>query len=296
MTPTIAVVGTGPVGRAVARRHTDARGRVSVIVSRTRERAESVAERTGAMRGTTELAAAVEADVVIVAVCDSAVTEVGARLAAIPGAERPLLLHTSGALTGEDLASPPCRTGSLHPLQSLPAPGPVDDPEGALAVRLAGAHWFHEGAGRAAAAQLVAAWGGTFHALAPGGKALYHAGAAILSNHTVALMHAARRLFAEAGVRPADAHAPLATLLLGTARNVADVGLPDALTGPVSRGDVATVEMHLAALRDVAPELLPSYVEMARLAVAVAIEQGGVDAEREVALRELLDAVPVEGP
>ncbi len=289
--PSIAVVGTGPVARAIARGHSDCGGRVVAVISRDAERARAVAVGARSERGTTDLAAALTADVVIVAVRDRAVPAVGDRLAALDRAGDCVILHTSGALSGSDLGDEPLRIGSLHPLQSFTEQPGAEDPDAALAARLAGVHWFHEGAGRDEARALVDAWGGVFHALQPGGKALYHAGAAILSNHTIALAHAATRLFTLAGVPPADAAPPLARLLTGTARNVAEIGLPGALTGPVSRGDVATVHLHLKALRDHAPELLPSYVEMARLAIEVAVQQGGVDAEREVALRAVLDDV-----
>jgi len=294
--PSIAVVGTGPVGRAIARGHAECGGRVVAVVSRDAERARAVAASAHAERGTTQLADALVADVVIVAVSDRAVPVLGDRLAAEAGAADAVLLHTSGALSGSDLGEDPLRTGSLHPLQSFTEPQNVDDPDGALAARLPGVHWFHEGAGRDEARALVEAWGGVFHGLQPGGKALYHAGAAILSNHTVALAHAATRLFTLAGVRPEDAAPPLARLLTGTARNVAESGLPGALTGPIARGDVATVHLHLKALRDHAPELLPSYVEMARLAIEVAVEKGGVDAAREAALRAVLVDVPRHEP
>jgi predicted short-subunit dehydrogenase-like oxidoreductase (DUF2520 family) len=75
-------------------------------------------------------------------------------------------------------------------------------------------------------------------------------------------MAAAARTWAAAGLPEATAREALAPLLLGAARSIAGRELPDALTGPVARGDVATVERHLAALAD-EPDLLELYRRLA---------------------------------
>jgi predicted short-subunit dehydrogenase-like oxidoreductase (DUF2520 family) len=154
--------------------------------------------------------------------------------------------------------------------------------------RVPGIHWFHEGEGRDEARSMVALWRGTCHALAPGGKALYHAGAAIVSNHAVALFADATRLLAAAGVPPDEARPALAALLAGTAANLAAVGVPAALTGPVARGDVVTVRSHVAALRAAAPDLLDAYRALARRAVVVAREKGTIDGAVAASLEDEL--------
>lgn len=286
--PDISVVGTGAVARAIARRHADAGGRVTAVASRDLARAARLAARWGAApaRADTDLGAA---DVVIVAVADRAVAEVGARLRAALLSPGPVVMHTSGALPASALGGAPLRTGSLHPLQSLPSGVDDDDSgDGRLAARLGGCHWFHEGDGGDEARSLVAAWGGHLHTLAPGAKILYHAAAATVSNHTVALFDAATQMLAAAGIAPEDAQAPLAALLEGTLRNLRDIGTPGALTGPVARGDVGTVEGHLDAVRRAAPHLVASYVEMALLALDVAVRRGSVDAPTAGRLRRAL--------
>ena len=248
-----------------------ARGTVTTIVSRDPARAAALAASCGA-RPSTDLAGLRDAEVVVVAVPDRAVADVGAAIAralaaspASPASTVPLVLHTSGALEGAELlrtaGAARFPAGSLHPLQSFPAGAAVSHE--VLAARVAGTHWFHEGDGEAEARAMVALWRGAFHRLAPGGKPLYHAGAAILSNHTVALFADATRLFAAAGVPAAEAHPALAELLAGTAANLASVGVPAALTGPIARGDAGTVRRHVAALRSAVPELIPAYRELA---------------------------------
>jgi predicted short-subunit dehydrogenase-like oxidoreductase (DUF2520 family) len=282
--PRLSFVGTGPVARALAGAYVAGGGRVTAVVSRTAARGAEIAARCGAERGTADVAQALAADVVVVAVPDRALAEVGARIAAAATGAQPVVLHSSGGLPGSALGAGIARAGSLHPLQSFP--DLADD--AALSARTAGAHWFHEGAGRDEASAMVRVWKGTLHEIAPGGKALYHAGAAVLSNHTVALFDAAARLFAAAGIPPSESHAPLAALLSGTAQNLASAGVPAALTGPIARGDAATVRAHLEALRRSAPELAESYVAMARRTLVVAREKGSLTADAAVEIERLL--------
>jgi predicted short-subunit dehydrogenase-like oxidoreductase (DUF2520 family) len=75
-------------------------------------------------------------------------------------------------------------------------------------------------------------------------RAAYHAAAAIASNHLVALLGQVERVAARAGV-PLEAYLDLVRVTLD---NVAEMGPAAALTGPVARGDWATVERHRAAL------------------------------------------------
>lgn len=81
-------------------------------------------------------------------------------------------------------------------------------------------------------------------------KRLYHAAAVVASNHVVALFAEAMDMLEACGFDETAARAALAPLFLGNARHVAEAGPEKALTGPVERGDAATVEKHLEALED----------------------------------------------
>ena len=78
-------------------------------------------------------------------------------------------------------------------------------------------------------------------------KPAYHAGAAIAANYTIALVAVAERLATDAGIAPEVARRLYLPLIRGAAANL-EAGPAAALTGPVRRGDVATVAAHLAAL------------------------------------------------
>src|SRR5690606_37548741 len=83
-----------------------------------------------------------------------------------------------------------------------------------------------------------------------GDRARYHAAACLVGNYPQVLMAAAIRLLDGCGVAETDARDALGALLGGAADNAAGMPPEDALTGPVSRGDVEVVCRHLAAMKD----------------------------------------------
>ena len=95
------------------------------------------------------------------------------------------------------------------------------------------------------------------------GRAAYHAAASIASNFLVTLEDAAERVAAGAGLDPADARELLAPLVRSTVENWAARGPERALTGPIARGDEATVARQRAAIAEAAPELLALFDELA---------------------------------
>jgi predicted short-subunit dehydrogenase-like oxidoreductase (DUF2520 family) len=98
----------------------------------------------------------------------------------------------------------------------------------------------------------------------------YHAAAGLVANGAAALSAAGMRLLVSAGVPAKTAPHVLGPLLRSVAQNVSKLGLPDALTGPVRRGDTETIRRHLAALRSAAPDLLPLYRAIVRAQLPLA--------------------------
>lgn len=187
-----------------------------------------------------------DVDAVVIAVPDRAIEEVADRLAAIGLPSGIPVLHTSGSRAGDALgvlAEQGHPVGSVHPLAALADPISGAD-------RLAGATWGVEGEGAACALaeRIVHACGGQALHIAPGGKSAYHAAAVFASNYAVVLLGVAERLMEEAGVHAEDARTALAALAAGAVENLAARGPAAALTGPVVRGDVETVALHLARL------------------------------------------------
>jgi predicted short-subunit dehydrogenase-like oxidoreductase (DUF2520 family) len=191
--------------------------------------------------------AASGADLLLITTPDDAIRRVA--LAVEPAAGT-VIAHTAGSQT-LDVLQPHPRRASLHPLSSIP-----DAELGADRLRNGCAFAID---GDPLVEAVVAELGGRAFRVAPEDRVSYHAAAAIAANHLVALMGQVERVAAEAGL-PLDAYLDLAEQTLV---NVRRLGPTAALTGPVARGDWATVARHLAAL---APEEAPAYRAMADLA------------------------------
>jgi predicted short-subunit dehydrogenase-like oxidoreductase (DUF2520 family) len=185
-------------------------------------------------RGDDVTDAGASTDVLVIATPDAAIAEVAA---AVRPVESTVVLHLAGSL-GLDVLAPHPRRASVHPLVALP------DPElGAERLTPPGGAWFAV-AGDPVARHLVEDLKGHAIEVADADRVVYHAAAVMASNHLVALLGQVERVAATVGV-PLEAYLDL---VRATVDNVAALGPAAALTGPVARGDWATVERHLAAL------------------------------------------------
>lgn len=196
-----------------------------------------------------------DAGVVLLCVPDEAITGACERIAGSLEPGTPVG-HTSGAtpLAALDAAAEAgCPVFSLHPLQTIPTAR--TDLAGAPCA-VAGSHDDALALANALAERL----GMRAFEVPEDGRAAYHAAASIASNFLVALEESASELLEAAGV--ANPREVLAPLVLRTAANWADAGAA-ALTGPIARGDEATVALHKAALAERAPQLVPLYETLA---------------------------------
>lgn len=187
------------------------------------------------------------ARLLVLAVPDAEIVSVATRID--PGDA--VIVHLAGSL-GLDPLVLHRGVAAIHPLVAMP------DPErGADALRSAAFAVTADGpVAYAVAAEVVAALEGRLFEVADEDRVAYHAAATIAANHLVALMGQVERIAESVGV-PLDAYLELAG---GSLRDVAAVGPAAALTGPVARGDWATVARHLDALPD---DELAAYSTMA---------------------------------
>lgn len=118
-------------------------------------------------------------------------------------------------------------------------------------------------------------------------KALYHAAACIACNYFYTLVKLATDLWQNFGKSTAEATKAYLPLLRGSVNNIANVGFPDCLTGPIARGDLATIRKHLAALEKNAPDLLPLYKELGIWTIPIALAKGTLNENRAEELRAL---------
>jgi predicted short-subunit dehydrogenase-like oxidoreductase (DUF2520 family) len=184
-----------------------------------------------------------DADIVLLCVPDSAIADVAGRLA--PG--HGWIGHVSGA-TPLSALDPHMRRFSLHPLQTFTRSRGPEQLDGAFAAVTG-----ETAEALAVARELAAVLGLEAFELADDRRALYHAGAAVASNYLVTLYRIASGLLEEAGAPPEA----LVPLMKRTIENGFD------LTGPIARGDWATVDAHIAAIRAARPEIEPVYRTLA---------------------------------
>ncbi len=185
--------------------------------------------------------------VLLLAVPDDALHEVANQVALAgshPGGCA--ALHLSGALSTDVLAplhGAGYAVGSLHPLQTVADPWSGADRLVGCAYAVAG-----EPAALTAARRIVAALGGRALVIPPTLRPLYHAAAVFASNYVLAAAAVVARTLAEAGIPEDEAVAAALPLMRGTMDNVEQLGFGAALTGPVARGDLDTVRLHLSRL------------------------------------------------
>jgi predicted short-subunit dehydrogenase-like oxidoreductase (DUF2520 family) len=117
---------------------------------------------------------------------------------------------------------------------------------------------------------------------------LYHAAAAIACNYFTTIVKLATDLWRNFGKTSADGIKAYMPLLRGTLANIETVGFPKCLTGPIARGDVATVRRHLAALEKYAPDMLTLYKELGSFTVPIGQDKGTLSAEKADELMRLL--------
>ena len=292
----IALVGAGVIGTSLGLLLQRAGNTIVALASRTKRRAQATATLLGGVEVVADPGlAAMGADVVLLAVPDREIAAVARQVVAGGALKRgAVVAHLAGGLAASVLDAVHAvgaHAGALHPLQTF---ADVD-----TAVRLLpGTTFALEGDPPAleVLAALATSIGGRPLRLAPGHKALYHAGAVAASNFVVTLMDYAVRLLVRAGVPESEALPALLPLLKGTLTNLETLGLPAALTGPIARGDVATVQAHLAALAAVPEDMLPVYTALARKTVEVALRKGTLAAQEARQIVRWIDHRERGGP
>lgn len=281
----VAVIGAGTVGTAVAVLLERAGHRIVGIAGRsaTRERAGSYLPDVPVLEQTEAAAAA---ELVVIGTPDDVIEPTVVALAAA-GALAPgtWVVHLSGSLGLEAVRSARdagARRLALHPLQTFPDVGAAL--EGIPGCWIAVTAEDDEGArlGERLADDLH----GVAFPLADELRPLYHAAAVFASNSLVTVSAIAESLFAAAGVP--DPRAAMAPLQRSSLDHVERLGPARALTGPAIRGDAGTVRRNLEALERHAPELVPTYVALARSTLQLAEGSGRTSPASRAAVEGVL--------
>jgi predicted short-subunit dehydrogenase-like oxidoreductase (DUF2520 family) len=287
--PSVSIVGCGTVGTAFGKILSRAGYPISGVATSRAETARAAAEMIGVDRHSDcpwEVTRG--GDVVFITTPDDLIGSVCAEIASRRGFEKnAVVIHCSGALSSNVLSS--ARDGgalaaSLHPLQSFAT---VDQaislvPDSFCTI---------EGDAEAlpVVRQIVHDVGGILLEIAGDKKTLYHAAAAAASNYLVTLLNLVLNLGEASGMPKDIAFKAIRPLIMGTLKNIDTQGIPDALTGPIARGDVETVSVHLKAIEKEAARFLPLYRCLGHYTVDLALAKKTITQKTADRLLELLE-------
>ncbi len=225
-----------------------------------------------------------DADLVVIAVPDDAIAPV---TRAITWQPRHSVIHCSGATEVSALATAAAAgasIGGFHPLQTF------TDTQAAIKTlpgctvgieadeRLLSTLWTMAQALDCNPIRLPA-----------GARALYHASGSFAASFLVRLVNDALDLWSAFGIDREAAFKALLPLTKGTVAALEVNGPVRGLAGPIARADAGTVQRHIEALRAEAPDLLPTYLDLARRSLSIATAKGGATKEKLDALRTLLE-------
>ena len=270
MAPTLNLVGAGHVGRVLGRLFAGSGAfGVQDVLTRSQDSAGAAVAFIGAGRACADITALRPAQVWLLAVNDDQIAPMAAALALAHDLRDTVVFHCSGAKASDQLQAARehgALVASVHPIRSFA------DPE-AVARDFAGTYCGIEGDAAALArlAPAFAAIGARQVPIDAAAKTVYHAAAVFASNYLTTVLDAALRAYQAAGV-PEDVARELARPLASeTMANVFRLGAAAALSGPVARGDDATVARQQQALLDWDPAtgklyeaLLPLTADLAR--------------------------------
>ena len=263
--PSVAIVGPGRLGRALALELRRAGYRISEIVSRdttaSKRKARELARKVDGQASTSDTAC-LDADLIWFCVPDQEIAAASHQLASAIVWKKKIVFHSSGALASDELKALRRRgasAASVHPLMTFVS-GSIPS--------LQGVPFAVEGDATAvrAARRIVRNLGGEAFTIRKQHKAAYHAWGAFTSPLLVATLVTGERLARAAGLSAVEARKKLLPIVKQTIRNYEALGPAGAFSGPIVRGDVETVRKHLQVLRRV-PQAKHVYLALARAAL-----------------------------
>lgn len=293
--PRITIVGAGNLGAALAISLHEAGYVIDQVVFRnsgtSRRKARALAKRVGA-QAVAIAWVKVAADLVWFCVPDDAIAEVARGLAAKAEWKGRIALHSSGALTSDELAvlrRCGAQVASVHPMMTF-VPGSsqtsssqTSSSQAGSRPSLAGVPFAIEGdtAAVRASRAIVKKLRGKAYAIRRQDKVAYHAWGTFASPLLTALLATTEHVAAAAGVNRREAKQRMLPILQQTLANYAALDAAGAFSGPIVRGDVETIRRHMRALRKISVAA-EAYAALAKAAVRY------LPGKRKRLVRELL--------
>ncbi len=259
---TVSIVGPGNLGTALTLTLASAGYVVEFIAARSINRETKGLARRVKARLVAMGQQPLDSDLVWITVPDDAIAATAAQLAPTQNWQGKIVFHSSGALTSDELGplrKRGARVASVHPAMTF-VRGPAPQTRG-VAFAVEG-----DAAAMRVAKRIVGDLGGVSYTINKRNKVLYHAFGSFASPLVIALMASLERVAGAAGLKPGDAKTMMVPLLKQTLGNYLQHDAAAAFSGPLVRGDVATVRQHLKELK-VVPEARVVYLALANAAI-----------------------------
>jgi predicted short-subunit dehydrogenase-like oxidoreductase (DUF2520 family) len=265
MQPRVSIIGLGNWGSSLARALSIAGvGLHEIIVPRVRS-AVGYPEWARTLPVTTLDHARLDADVLWLCVPDAAIVRVIRRLlkqVGKRGFKGQIVAHSSGALTAQVLdaaAHAGASVASVHPMMSFPTRTPVPLQGVPFGVEA-------DAASRRILNAIVRRIGGRPFAIKPASKTFYHLAGMLSSPMLVSHLAAAQEAAVQAGFSTLQSRQLIEPIARATLDNFFLRGVGKSFSGPIARGDVQTIRLHLQALQP-HPILADVYRSLASYAV-----------------------------
>lgn len=288
------LVGAGAAGSALARAFTSAGIPLAGVVSRTSERATQLAKELGVPFASDRIEGLRLPALVIIAVPDDAIGDAATEMVATHDDwSQSVVCHLSGARPASALIAlqdKGAATTSFHPMVSLHADSSPDVFRGAR-VNIEG-----DPRGIAVCARMATLIGAQPAEVDADTKLGIHVAASIASNYVVTLASVATELLAREGVTAPEFEALLGPLFSSTVKNISFEAPIDALTGPVIRGDVATVRRHLEFVAGRHAEFLPLVANLVAETTRRVVQHGRISLEAGEAMLRIVHEIIESSP
>jgi len=273
----IVIIGAGKVASSLTSALYKAGIKPSLIISKNIDSARKLAIKFKVKEYASDFnTVPVYAGIFILAVPDVKIAEVAKQIAGLKiDFKSSFFIHLSGTqnvTSLQSLRNKKANTGTMHIMQSFPSTKPV-----AIANSFTGIEFSNKKT-KEFLEQLSAKLELIPFAVEAAGKPFYHLAGVFISNFLIANYYAADTIFSRSGVTSVPGVELLSPILKATVNNINKNGIVNSLSGPIDRGDCATVETHLKILRGLKNEdssLFYSYVVQSLILLQVVKEKYG---------------------
>lgn len=281
--PGITIIGLGQVGTALMRALIEKGYNIKSVFNRTQispslqKEIGGVEFHVGLPKGETTVG-----EIIFLAISDDAIKKIALGLATnLNSFYGKTVVHCSGTYSSQallNLKQKGAQVASFHPMKAI-----------TRSTRTFDGTWFDMDGDEVALVQLETIaqdLGAKTFRVEPEAKPLLHASAVVASNYLVVLADMVSKMAKQAGIDEDTAMKAITPLMDNTLQNIRQMGVTDALTGPIARGDVNTVNEHLKTLESI-PEILSLYKKLGNEAVQIAEQKAGKN-ESLAAIKKLL--------